>query len=176
MEHGFLGLEISFGDTPTCSLLDDWGDVDEARPGNFVFYNLTQMAIGSCTAADIGFVVACPVVAVHADRHEIVLYGGAVQLSKDVLMQEDAHALLYGAVVPLHGPAGANRWQAFGCARSRRSAGVVRAATAAAWPQLADVGVGDLLGVVPVHSCLTADLLKEYVTLSGEHMPMLRIE
>lgn len=174
MEHGFLGLEISFGDTPACSLLDDWGDVDEARPGNFVFYDLTQMAIGSCTAADIGFVVACPVVAAHADRHEIVLYGGAVQLSKDVLMQEDG-APSYGAVVPLHRAGWGEPLAGVWLRSLSQEHGVVRA-TAAAWPQLADVGVGDLLGVVPVHSCLTADLLKEYVTLSGEHMPMLRIE
>jgi D-serine deaminase-like pyridoxal phosphate-dependent protein len=69
MEYGFLGLEISIGDTPACSMLEEWGDVDEARPGNFVFYDLTQMTIGSCSAADVGFVVACPVVAVHPARY-----------------------------------------------------------------------------------------------------------
>ena len=43
-------------------------------------------------------------------------------------------------------------------------------ATAEGWPQLAAVRVGDLLGVLPVHSCLTADLLQEYVTREGEHI------
>ncbi len=27
-----LGLELSIGDTPACSMLDDWGDVDEIGP------------------------------------------------------------------------------------------------------------------------------------------------
>ena len=31
----------------------------------------------------------------------------------------------------------------------------------------------DLLGVLPVHSCLTADLLKEYRTVAGECVRMM---
>ena len=95
MEYGFLGLEISIGDTPACSMLEEWGDVDEARPGNFVFYDLTQMTIGSCSAEDVGFVVACPVVAVHPERNEIVLYGGAVHLSKEMLPRARWHSFLW---------------------------------------------------------------------------------
>jgi D-serine deaminase-like pyridoxal phosphate-dependent protein len=34
-DHAFLGLEISIGDTPACSVLDNFGLVDEMRPGNF---------------------------------------------------------------------------------------------------------------------------------------------
>ena len=40
---------------------------------------------------------------------------------------------------------------------------------------LANVNVGDLLGVIPVHSCLTADLLKRYVTLDGQWIEMAPI-
>lgn len=175
MEYGFLGLELSIGDTPACSMLADWGDVDEARPGNFVFYDLTQMAIGSCTAAEVGFVVACPVVAVHPERYEVVLYGGAVHLSKDVLLQADGTPS-YGAVVPLR-PGGWGEPLPGVWVRSlSQEHGVIRAAGEQAWQQgLAGVQVGDLLGVLPVHSCLTADLLKEYVTLNEERIPMAAI-
>jgi D-serine deaminase-like pyridoxal phosphate-dependent protein len=173
MEHSFLGLELSIGDTPACSMLDEWGDVDEARPGNFVFYDLTQLEIGSCTAADIGFVVACPVVAVHAERREIVLYGGAVHLSKEMLPQADG-APSYGAVVPLQQDGWGEPLRGVRLRSLSQEHGIVQT-TPAGWPQLAGVQVGDLLGVLPVHSCLTADLLKEYVTLGGEHIAMLRI-
>jgi D-serine deaminase-like pyridoxal phosphate-dependent protein len=171
-EHGFLGLELSIGDTPACSMLEDWGDVDEARPGNFVFYDLMQMAIGSCTAADVGFVVACPVVAVHPEHREIVLYGGAVHLSKEMLPQADG-APSYGAVVPLQVGGWGEPLAGVRLRSLSQEHGVVQA-TVAGWPQLAGVQVGDLLGVLPVHSCLTADLLKAYRTLSGEHIPMLQ--
>jgi len=176
MAQGFLGLELSIGDTPACSLLDDWGDVDEARPGNFVFYDLMQMGIGSCTAADVGFVVACPVVAVHLERREIVLYGGAVHLSKEMLVRADGSPS-YGAIVPLHDvPLHDRGWgdplEGVWLRSLSQEHGVVRA-TSEGWPQLADVQVGDLLGVLPVHSCLTADLLKEYVTLDGAQISMM---
>lgn len=168
LEYGFLGLELSIGDTPACSMLDDWGDVDEARPGNFVFYDLMQMEIGSCTAADVGFVVACPVVAVHAERCEIVLYGGAVHLAKEMLPRADGTPS-YGAVVPLAADGWGDPFEGVWLRSLSQEHGVVRA-TAEGWPQLAAVRVGDLLGVLPVHSCLTADLLQEYVTREGEHI------
>lgn len=169
--HGFSGLELSIGDTPACSLLDDWGDVDEARPGNFVFYDLMQMQIGSCAAADAGFVVACPVVAIHPERGEIVLYGGAVHLSKEMLLRSDGSPS-YGAVVPLTAGGWGDPLDGVWLRSLSQEHGVVRA-TAEAWPQLTGVQVGDLLGVLPVHSCLTADLLKEYVMLDGARIEMM---
>lgn len=172
MEHGFLGLELSIGDTPACSMLEEWGDVDEARPGNFIFYDLTQMEIGACTAAEIGFVVACPIVALHPERNEIILYGGAVHLSKDLLLRADGTPS-FGAVVWL----GANGWSAPIPGAWLRSLsqehGVVRAEEAAWAAGLGSAQIGDLLGVLPVHSCLTADLLKEYRTLGGERLAMM---
>ena len=45
MEYGFLGLEISIGDTPACSILEEFAGVDEVRPGNFVFYDVMQLSL-----------------------------------------------------------------------------------------------------------------------------------
>lgn len=174
LEHGFLGLEISVGDTPACSMLPAWGDIDEARPGNFVFYDLTQMVIGSCTAADIGFVVACPVVAVYPERREMVLYGGAVHLSKEMLLREDGSPS-YGAIVRLAEKGWSDPLPGAWLRSLSQEHGVL-AATPEAWHgALDDVQVGDLLGVLPVHSCLTADLLKEYRLADGARAPMMGI-
>lgn len=178
IEHGFLGLELSIGDTPACSMLDDWGDVDEARPGNFVFYDLTQIEIGSCTAQEVGFIVACPVVAVHAERRQIVLYGGAVHLSKEMLLRTDGSPS-YGSVIELYDSNLDDGWGeplAGVWLRSLSQEHGVIQATAEGWASLAGVQVGDLVGVLPVHSCLTADLLQEYLTLDGQriHMGLLR--
>jgi D-serine deaminase-like pyridoxal phosphate-dependent protein len=172
VEYGILGLEISIGDTPACSMLDEWGGIDEARPGNFVFYDLTQMTIGACTAADVGVVVACPVVAVHPERNEIVLYGGAIHLSKEMLARDDGSPS-YGALVRLN-DAGWSEPIAEAWLRSlSQEHGVVRA-TKSAWEAGLDhVQIGELLGVLPVHSCLTADLLKEYRPLHGERVKMM---
>ncbi|MFN3331944.1 MAG: alanine racemase [Caldilinea sp.] len=160
MERSFLGLELSVGDTPACSVLDDLGQIDEMRPGNFVFYDWMQVQIGSCTADDIAVIVACPVVSIHPERNELILYGGAVHLSKENLRQQE------GWSMPLQGV-----W-----VRSlSQEHGVVHAEDAAFAELVKHVEVGGLLGVVPVHSCLTADLLKQYRTLNGELLSMAPI-
>jgi len=33
-------LLISYGDTPSCSIAENFDEVDEIRPGNFVFYDV----------------------------------------------------------------------------------------------------------------------------------------
>ncbi|NOK61039.1 MAG: hypothetical protein GFH27_549307n22 [Chloroflexi bacterium AL-W] len=82
---GFEQTEISIGDTPSCSLVDDLSAVDEIRPGNFVFYDIMQLKIGSCTEEEIGVAVACPIVGKHPERNELIIYGGAVHLSKEFM-------------------------------------------------------------------------------------------
>jgi len=39
----YPSLIISIGDTPSCSVADDFSGIDEIRPGNFVFYDLTPI-------------------------------------------------------------------------------------------------------------------------------------
>jgi len=93
----FPQILISVGDTPSCSIAENWEGIDEIRPGNFVFYDLTQDSIGSCTMDNIAVVLACPVVALHPERSEIVIYGGAIHLSKDQLKENNIVA--YGKPV-----------------------------------------------------------------------------
>ncbi|GAB1455531.1 hypothetical protein MASR2M48_08380 [Spirochaetota bacterium] len=56
--------------------------VDEARPGNFAYYDLQQLGTGACSPGDVAVAVACPVVGIYLERSEAVVYGGAVHLSK----------------------------------------------------------------------------------------------
>ena len=53
--------------------------------------------------------------------------------------------------------------------------GIIQADAAAFAAHLADLRVGDLVAVYPIHSCLTADLLKRYRTLDGARIDMAPI-
>ncbi len=53
--------------------------------------------------------------------------------------------------------------------------GVVHAEEATFATLVQQIEVGGLLGVIPIHSCLTADLLKRYLTFDGESMAMAPI-
>lgn len=148
---------LSIGDTPACSVVDDFQDVDEIRPGNFVFYDVMQLMLGSCSAEDIAVAIACPVVAKHAERGELVVYGGAVHLSKEYVTTQDG-TKVFGLVVPeTEDGWGAPVEKAYVSSLTQEH-GVIKAGK----EQLKKIRIGDLVLVLPVHSCLAVDLLREY--------------
>jgi len=158
---------LSIGDTPSCSLVEDFGDIDEIRPGNFVFYDLMQEQIGACSIGQISVCMACPVVAIHPERNEIVIHGGAVHFSKDVIL-DNRNRPIYGRVVSLHKSGWENTLQNNVILKFlSQEHGIISAPN----EFISHVKVGDLLGVLPVHSCLTANLMKDYRTLDGHRLP-----
>ncbi|MBV6641841.1 MAG: alanine racemase [Cyclobacteriaceae bacterium] len=164
-ELGRTDLIVSYGDTPTCSLLDEFPGVNEIRPGNFVFYDLMQYGFGSCDFNDIAVCMACPVVAIHKDRKEVIVYGGAVHFSKDLINVGGKRN--YGLVVKLND----SGWESLDSSymsKLSQEHGTISATK----DLLASVKVGDVLGVIPVHSCLTADVNGYFYTLDGQHIRM----
>jgi D-serine deaminase-like pyridoxal phosphate-dependent protein len=170
LEHaGIAPCEISIGDTPCCSLADGFDGVSEIRPGNFVFYDLMQARLGSCRDDDIAVAIACPVVGTHPERKQVVLYGGAVHLSKDG-MRDERGRTVYGYLAHTV----ADSWGA-----PERRAPIVSLSQEHGIVELdddlaCDLRVGDLVTVLPIHSCLTSDLYTEYRTPTGEHIPRRR--
>ncbi|MHC1776778.1 MAG: alanine racemase [Lentimicrobium sp.] len=151
----YPGIITSSGDTPSCSLAEDFSGIDEIRPGNFVFYDLMQLQLGSCQFGQIAAAVICPVVSVYPERNEALIYGGAVHLSKESLPNPDG-SKNYGLIVPFRD----GIWQIpegndFLVSLSQEH-GIFR--TSSQWAQ--SLKPGDLVAVIPVHSCLAADLLK----------------
>jgi D-serine deaminase-like pyridoxal phosphate-dependent protein len=164
---GISGLQISVGDTPGCTLCEDWSGANEVRPGNFVFYDAQQFTAGVCKFEDIAAAVACPVVAKHESRHEVILYGGAIHLSKDFQGIDEKKS--YG--LPCLGEG--DRWgQPIPNAVVKglsQEHGVVRIPGS----EFDKVKVGDLLFVIPAHSCLTVQVLRKYYTLEGKEISTL---
>ena len=164
---GFSGLELSPGDTPTCTIVDDFSDVDEIRPGNFVFYDMTQVQMDVCDIGDVAVAVACPVVAVYPERNNIAIYGGGVHLSKEHLQNADGSDN-YGSIAQMTDEGWSAVPDVYVTGLSQEH-GIIYA------PQsfIETVKPGDVLLVLPVHSCMTVDLLKQYQTLNGEIISMM---
>lgn len=166
--HLDSAIEISVGDTPSCTVVDDLSDVDEIRPGNFVFYDVMQYAHGVCQAKQIAVAVACPVLAIHPSRNKILIYGGAVHFSKESIAWPTV-GQIYGLVVP----AGSTTWGqpipgAFLASISQEH-GIVKAEQ----EFVRQIHPGELLLILPVHSCLTVDLLGEYLSVDGKRFGSL---
>ncbi len=168
-QERFPQLEISVGDTPTASVMKDFPGVDEIRPGNFLFYDLMQWQIGACTPGDIAVAMACPVVAKHPERSEIVLYGGAVHFSKDYLTFPDG--------TPFYGLAAEwneEGWQLLQPKAYLRKLSQEHGILRAEGNLLDKVEIGSLMMVLPVHSCLTANLMKGYRLMDGRRVEMMQ--
>lgn len=162
--------QVSVGDTPSCSLLPIFKDVDEIRPGNFVFYDWMQVEIGACQETDIALALACPVVAKHRQRNQVVIYGGAIHLSKEFLT-DDAGVLYYGRI----GRFAPDGWQVLGVENRIVSLSQEHGIIQVDRITYDSLAIGDLIFVLPVHSCLTANLMGRYLTLTGQWIEMARL-
>jgi D-serine deaminase-like pyridoxal phosphate-dependent protein len=194
-------IEISIGDTPTCSVVEDpvtdWDQIDEIRPGNFVFYDVEQaQRIGCCELDDVAVAVACPIVAKHPDRNELILYGGGVHLSKDrctVKMESGSEdekktttteKTIYGRVArsqqqtsPSSSSSSLLQWgdviDGMYLRSTSQEHGIV---VVPSTENFDSYNVGDILKVLPVHSCMTADVMSHrgYLTTDGEEISRMK--
>jgi D-serine deaminase-like pyridoxal phosphate-dependent protein len=162
-------LILSIGDTPSCSIVENFEGMDEIRPGNFIFYDLMQYQLGACELNDIALVLACPVVALHPDRNEVVFYGGGVHLSKEFLLEKNG-AKSFGKVVELN----ENGWGkplpgTFVSALSQEHG------TLKTTPNFfKKFRIGDVIGILPIHSCMTANLANSYLSLNKRVLKKMR--
>jgi D-serine deaminase-like pyridoxal phosphate-dependent protein len=74
---------VSIGSTPTMTAADNLDGIDEIRPGNYVFFDVFQATIGSCSLQDVAFSVLATVISAHPEQHRAVVDAGALALSKD---------------------------------------------------------------------------------------------
>lgn len=161
--EGHENVEISVGDTPSCSVVDDFSGVDEIRPGNFVFYDLVQVNLGSCKEEDIALVVGCPVIAKYPERNELVIYGGGIHLAKDFIISSDGSESFGSIALPTDEGWSSSIKNAKVSSASQEH-GIIRADK----EFVEKISIGDILMVLPVHSCLTANLYQELLTLEGQ--------
>ncbi len=158
---GIEVAEVSVGSTPTLAADEDLTGVTEARPGNYVFFDAVQLALGSCAVEQIAFTVSATVIAVHPERGRLVLNAGALALSRDpgpthldpdcgfgILLDPGTGAVMYG-------------WRLEALSQEH---GVVRAVGPVSWDHLP---IGTVLRVIPNHSCLAAAGHDRYHVVRG---------
>lgn len=143
-------VEASVGSTPMMTAVEDLHGVQEARPGNYAFFDAMQVVIGSCADDDIAVSVLATVISAPAGLDHVVIDAGALALSKDTGCTDPPH---FGHVMredgtPIRGA-------------------VVRSVSQEHGLVTADLPVGMRVRVVPNHSCLTAACFDEYVVLDG---------
>ncbi len=159
---------ISIGDTPSCSLIEEFTGIDEIRPGNFVFYDLMQENFGVCSTENIAAAIACPVVGKYPDRRELAIYGGAIHFSKDYLI-DDTGRKIYGYITYLKDGRFCPIYKNGAVVSLSQEHGIIRLDD-----ELFDqLSIANMVLIYPVHSCLTANLYREYKTIQGKTITRL---
>lgn len=153
-------LKLCVGDTPGSSRVENLQAFDELSPGNFVFYDMQQLHKGACSWQDIALSVACPVVDVYPSRNEAIIYGGAVHFSKDFYLQADG-SQSFGQMVWLN----ETGWSAPVQGAYLRGLSQEHGVLTAPGEVIQQLKPGQLIGLLPPHSCLAADLIRSYYHL-----------
>jgi len=151
---------VSVGSTPTATHYDHLEGVDEARPGNYIFFDAFQAALGSCAFDDCALTVLAAVVHRDRARRRVVLDAGAVALSKDRGAADRDPSCGFGRVLDL---AGADLGLRVSSVSQEH--GEVPVADDALLDRLP---VGARVRVLANHSCLAAAQHAHYHVLEGE--------
>jgi D-serine deaminase-like pyridoxal phosphate-dependent protein len=143
------GMEVptvSIGSTPSITIVDHLNGVDEARPGNYIFFDAFQAAIGSCSFDDCALTVLAAVVHRNGHHNKVVIDAGAIALSKDRGAVDFEPSCGYGRVLDLEG----------------RDLGLVVTSVSQEHGEIMSQNcnnklvVGDRVRVLANHSCLSA--------------------
>ena len=153
---------VSVGSTPTVTAVDHLDGVDEARPGNYIFFDAFQATLGSCAFEDCALSVVTSVVHRDRARRKVVIDAGAVALSKDRGAVEIDPSCGYGRVLDLEGADTGLRVDALS-----QEHGVVVADDEKLFDRLR---TGTRLRVLANHSCLTAAQHAHYNVVEGERV------
>lgn len=162
--------ELSAGATPTARYSLQQDGLTEYRPGNYVYFDRTQVGLGAASLDDCALTVLARVVSKPAaDR--LVFDSGSKTLSNDGA-RGFTHAAGYGAVVG----AGAevmptmNVLPALVLERLSEEHATVRVTDGAT-----TLEPGDLVRILPNHACVVSNLVDQAWLLDGNHVTPLPI-
>jgi D-serine deaminase-like pyridoxal phosphate-dependent protein len=140
--------EVSVGSTPTARAAMGQEGVTECRPGNYVYHDGSQVALGTCGEDECALTVLATVVSVPAPGRA-VLDAGSKTLSSDPLRpRANGFGLVLGTRSRL--------------ARLSEEHGVVEVAEGDSFR------VGQKVRVLPNHACVVSNLHDRVMVVSGE--------
>lgn len=161
-----LSLPIMYGDTPGTSLANDFNGIDTVSAGNYAFYDLMQWQLGSCKLEDIAVCMACPIIEKNESQQTVVVHGGAVHFSKDALNSDGKK--VFGKAVALN----YDEWET-GFNGELISISQEHGTVRLDAKSFHNAQIGDFIGILPVHSCLTADAMDGYLSTTGASLSSL---
>lgn len=152
--------EISVGATPTARFSAREEGITELRPGNYIYYDRTQVSLGAAGWSDCALTVLARVVSVHApDR--VIFDSGSKTLTND-LARGASNPTGYGAVLSAIDSDEPDA--ALAIERLSEEHATVRAS------RPSTLQPGDLVRIVPNHSCVVSNLVDHVWLVDGREV------
>ncbi len=152
--------EISVGATPTARFSVREEGITELRPGNYIYYDRTQVALGAATWRDCALTVLARVVTTHApDR--VIFDSGSKTLTND-LARGASNPLGFGAVLASLDAEEPD--ETLTIERLSEEHATVHAA------RRSRLEPGDLVRIVPNHSCVVSNLVDHVWIVEGDEV------
>lgn len=161
--EGLSPNTVSIGATPTATITERFQKgITEIRPGNYVFFDNTQVMLGVCDLSDCALSVLASVVSVQSDY--VVTDAGASTLTRDVGASHIDPNQGYGVVlssVNTDTPAQAK------IVSLSHVHGKIQFANPSSHSSFTP---GDHIRIIPNHSCLTTNLFDHYYIIDGNRV------
>lgn len=156
-ESGVEVAEISVGATPTARFIKRQPGVTEMRPGNYVFFDRTQVGLGAASVDDCSLWIVSTVVSRPAATR-VVFDAGSKTLTNDGCRgfgTHDGHGLVCRDVSSTIPDA------SIAIERLSEEHAVARV------PADCTLRVGDRVRILPNHSCVVSNLMDELLIVEG---------
>jgi len=139
MRDAGLAIEdVSVGSTPTAAHAMRVAGVTECRPGNYVYHDASQVALGSCSPKECAMTVAATVVSVPAADRAVVDAGSKTLSSDPLRPRAGGYGLLLGTASRLE--------------RLSEEHGVVKVEPGDRFR------IGQRVSILPNHACVVSNL------------------
>jgi D-serine deaminase-like pyridoxal phosphate-dependent protein len=149
-EYGVRAQTISVGSTPTIKVWEGWPEVNEIRPGNYIFNDAIQVALQVAQPEDCALTVLATVISRPAPDRAVIDAG-----SKTLALDKGGH--------------GVETAKGFGMVLDRK-AGIDRLSEEhgiMAVDPGASLAVGDCIRIIPNHACPVVNLFDSAYGMRG---------
>ncbi len=155
---------VSIGSTPTITLCEDIiSGITEVRPGNYAYFDYTQVLLGSCQVADCALTVHSRITGTYQGR--AIIDAGATSLSRDngpIHIEPDCG---YGKLFSDYEESQLDTH----CKLESLSQEHGKV-TFESGSHLSSLSVGDPVRILPNHSCLTNNLFRKAYVVSDDNV------
>ncbi len=152
---------VSIGSTPTVCFTDTFQEgITEIRPGNYVFFDYTQVALGSCKVKDCALTVVSSVISTNPGR--FIIDAGATALSKDLGPTHIEQTPCYGKIFKDYDRVELDSGVLIESLSQEHGKVVYQESASKKYD------FGEMVRILPNHSCLTANLSDKYQVVKDD--------